>query len=181
MKGLLLAAAMTLGLAAPAAAQDVTEGVYDGSVILGWAYSSQASDAIGLPTWYPTSGDPSADGANCNIGSAPDQRSAEEYTAHFGATNPTAFAGELAASGLGVTDVYLTESIEVDGHPALRSLLTARTEEEGDPSDFMIVYIGGADQAVIITCSVRQGMILGRLQAFYAFVNGVGILTEPPQ
>ena len=179
MKKFVLAAVAGLGLAASAYAQPVEDGVYDGGTIVGWVYSAEGSANAQLPTWYPISGDAAADGANCNIGHQPLSGTRADYAAYFSSVTPEVFADQLRAGGTNVLSGHLTEVIEVDGLPAMRNVLSANAS--GQNFNFMIVSVGGADTLVTITCTVREGGFLGRMQDFYGFVDGLGVLIDAPQ
>jgi hypothetical protein len=179
MKKSVLAVVAGLGLAASAYAQPVQEGVYDGGTIVGWVYSAEGTANSGLATWFPISGNVAVDGANCNVGAQPLGGSRADYEAYFSSVTPETFANELRSGGTNVLAGHLTESIEVDGRPAMRNVLTANAS--GQNFNFMIVSVGGADTLLTITCTVREGGFLNRVQDFYDFVDGLGVLIEAPE
>ncbi|MEE2566903.1 hypothetical protein [Hyphobacterium marinum] len=61
----------------------------------------------------------------------------------------------------------------------MRNLLT--TDHEGTPVDLVSVIIGGADHMVTISCGLPGGMLMGHLQPFQDFIEGVRIETQRPR
>ena len=176
---LMAAILATTALATPALAQDSRVGFYDGRAIANWVYSPEGSEITGLPTWYSTSGDTLTDGANCNIGIGDLEASRAEVDAYFASMNPQTYTNQLRANGNDVRGAYLTEVFEMSGRPVMRNLVT--TEVDGSPVDLVSVIIGGADTMVTISCGVPGGLMMGYLQPFQDFLEGISIETARPQ
>lgn len=175
-----LAAALVLSaLTGSAAAQEAVPGVYDGSAVDGWAYDAQASAELGLPTWLQSGIAAENRVSNCNITTVELAASRAEYDQYFSATTPHSFAAQMAESGTVVTHAYLTAVFDMDGRPVMRNLLT--TDHEGSPVDMVSTIIGGADHMVTITCGVPGGALMGYLQPFQDFLEGVRIETQRPR
>ncbi|WP_412545627.1 hypothetical protein [Maricaulis sp. MIT060901] len=177
MKRVVLSIAALLGVTSGALAQDHLDGVYDGREIAGWVHNAETSEAVGLPTWYPEGG--AFAGANCNLETLALAASSQEWLEAFYAANPATVGAQLQASGVDWRQGYLTEVINLHGRPAMRNLWAGAHENQG--FEAMMVSISGAEQLVIIRCSIQTGYLLPALQAFYQFASDIEIETTPPQ
>ena len=177
MKISVLGSVLALALSFGAFAQDHVDGVYDGRSVSGWAYSQEASEAIGLATWYPEGG--AFAGANCNLEIVALTATSQEWLEAFYAANPATVGAQLQASGVDWRQGYLTEVITLHDRPAMRNLWAGAHEGQG--FETMMVSIAGAEELVIIRCSIQTGYLLPALQAFYQFARDIEIETTPPQ
>lgn len=175
----LSALALTAAFCALADAQQTVQGVYDATSIPGWEYNPDSSAELGLPTWVQAGVDPENRVANCNITVSEVTATRADYDQYFQAVTPQRFARQMAESGTVVTHAYLTAVFEMDGRPVMRNLLT--TDHEGTTVDLVSVIIGGADHMVTISCGLPGGMLIGHLQPFQDFLEGVRITTQRPQ
>jgi hypothetical protein len=168
------------GLSAAAAfGQASQSGIYDGRNIPGWTYSDEGTAAAGLPTWYPSDGSATQDGANCNIGASEVNGSLAEWMEYFNGVTPASFIQQLRQSGTNATRGYLSEVFQLSGRPAMRNLLAAQTS--GQNLEFMIVSISGSDRLVTVTCTVISGQLLNRLDTFYSFADDLVLYTAAPR
>ena len=177
MRIFVAAALAAMAVSAAGHAQASRDAYYDGSNIPGWTYSPEGAELAGLPTWYAPSSD--VDGANCNIGVSELRGGRQEFLDYFNSVTPASFAAQLQANGLNIIGAHLTEVIELDGRPAMRNIVTATSGE--DNFELMMVSISGAYTLLTVTCTVRQGGFLGRMQSFYQFVDGLDVQTTAPQ
>jgi hypothetical protein len=168
-----------LSMAAMAEGQAYQAGLYDGRSIPGWTYSDRGTQSANLPTWYPSDGTEVRDGANCNIGTAQINGTAAQWNEYFASVTPQSFVQQLRSSGTDATQGYLTEIVMLNGRPALRNLLAANAS--GQPMEFMIMSVSGADTLVTITCTTLSGQLLPRLGEFYSFAEGLTLYTAAPR
>lgn len=166
-----------LAIASAAQSQDHVDGVYDGREIAGWVYNEESSEAVGLPTWYPEGG--AFAGANCNLETVALEASSQQWLEAFYAANPASVGAQLQASGVDWRQGYLTEVVSLHGRPAMRNLWAGAYEGQG--FEAMMVSISGAEQLVIIRCSIQTGYLLPALQAFYQFARDIDIETAAPE
>ena len=163
-----------IGLGA-AEGQAYQAGLYDGRAVPGWTYSDVGTQSAGLPTWYPSDGSQTRDGANCNVGSSPVNGSAAEWSEYFASVTPEGFVQQLRSGGTDATQGYLTEIVTLNGRPALRNLLAANAG--GQRLEFMILSVSGSDTLVTVTCTALEGGLLPRLSAFYSFAEDLVLYT----
>jgi len=179
MKRLSAALALAALTTATAHAQEVLPGVYDASAVPGWVYDAAITEDLGVPTWVQTGLETDNQIGNCNITTSEVSASWSDYSEYFNAMTPRGFAAQLAQSETVVTHAYLTAVFEMNGRPAMRKLVT--TDVDGSPVDLVSVIIGGADTMVTISCGVPGGLMMGYLQPFQDFLEGISIETARPQ
>ncbi|MCR9266647.1 MAG: hypothetical protein NXI03_03680 [Alphaproteobacteria bacterium] len=166
-------------LAAMAEGQAYQAGLYDGRSVPGWTYSEAGTQSANLPTWYPTDGSQTRDGANCNVGTAAVSGTAAQWNEYFASVTPQSFVQQLRANGTDATQGYLTEIVTLNGRPAMRNLLAVNAGDQ--QMEFMILSISGADQLVTVTCTALSGQLLPRLTQFYSFAEGLTVYTAAPR
>jgi len=176
MRFFIVAALGVLTMSSSALGQSSQIGLYDGRGVSNWFYSEEGTATADLPTWYATNGDTASDGANCNIGVSALQAARADFDAYFASVNPQNYAEQLGESGTVVRASYLTDVFELGGRPAMRNLFSAISNDQ--LFDVMTLAIGGDGNLMTITCTVRAGGLLNRLQDFYEFEDGL-IITMP--